>query len=76
MMYRFLPLIVITAGSRATAHIPSMKILETNFKMPMVTIKNTFKNIITIAIQYVMSILLHKRRIENHLPLPHNLDPP
>ena len=70
------PLIVITAGARATAHIPSMKVLETNFKMPMVTIKNTFKNINTIAIQYAMSILLHKRRIENHQPLPHDLDPP
>jgi hypothetical protein len=70
------PLIVITAGARATAHIPSMKILEENLKIPMVTFKNTFKNINTIAIQYAMSILLHKRRIENHQPLPQNLDPP
>jgi hypothetical protein len=70
------PLIVITAGARVTAHIPSMKALETNFKIPMVTIKNTFKNINTIAIQYAMSILLHKRRIENHQPLPHNPYPP
>jgi hypothetical protein len=53
-----------------------MKILEENLKIPMVTIKNTFKNINTIAIQYAMSILLHKRRIENHQPLPQNLDPP
>ena len=42
----------------------------------MPTIKNTFKNINTIAIKYAMSILLHKRRIENHQPLPQTLDPP
>jgi hypothetical protein len=57
-------------------HIPSMKILENNLKIPMVTIKNTFKNINNIAIQYAMTILLHKRRIENHQLLPQNLDPP
>jgi hypothetical protein len=70
------PLIVITAGSRAAAHIPSMKILEDKFKLPMSTIRNTFKNINTIAIQYAISILLHKRRLENHQPLPQILDLP
>jgi hypothetical protein len=70
------PLIVITAGARATAHITSMKTLESKFKIPMASIKTTFKNINTIAIQYAMSILLHKRRIENHQPLPHNPNPP
>jgi hypothetical protein len=69
------PLIVITSGARATTHIPSMKLLVDNFNIPMTTIKNTFKNINTIAIQYAMSILLHKRRIENHQPLPVTLDP-
>ena len=34
----------------------------------MPTIKNTFKNINTIAIKYAMTTLLHKRRIENHQP--------
>jgi hypothetical protein len=53
-----------------------MEILETNLKLPIATIKQTFKTINTIAIQYAMSILLHKRRIENHQPLPQNLDPP
>jgi hypothetical protein len=70
------PLIVLTGGARAMAHIPSMKILEENLKIPMVSIKNTFKNINTIAIQYAMSILLHKRKLKNHQPLPQNLDPP
>jgi hypothetical protein len=53
-----------------------MKALENKFKIPMPTIKNTFKNINTIAIKYAMSILLHKRRTENHQPLSQTLDPP
>ena len=53
------PLIVITAGARAATHIPSMNLLEDKFKLPMPSIRNTFKNINTIAIQYAMSILLH-----------------
>jgi hypothetical protein len=53
-----------------------MKLFETNFKIFMLTIKNTFKNINTISTQYAMSILRHKRRIENHQPLPHTPDPP
>ena len=64
------PLIVITAGARAATHIPSMNILEDKFRIPMSSIRNTFKNINTIAIQYANSILLHKRRLENHQPLP------
>jgi hypothetical protein len=70
------PLIIITSGAKATTHIPSMKSLENKFKIPMPTIKNTFKNINTIAIKYAMSILLHKRRLENHQPLPQTLEPP
>jgi hypothetical protein len=69
-------LIVITAGARAASHIPSMKLLEDKFHLPMPSIRNTFKNINTIAIQYAMSILLHKRRLENHQPLPQIQDPP
>jgi hypothetical protein len=53
-----------------------MKLLEDKFKLPMPSIRNTFKNINTIAIQYAMSILLHKRRLENHQPLPQIQDPP
>jgi hypothetical protein len=56
------PLIVIIAGAKAATHIPSMKLFEDKFKLPMPTIRNTFKNINTIAIQYAMSIVLHKRR--------------
>ena len=43
---------------------------ECNVLLPMSAIQNTFKNINTIAIQYAMSILLHKRRLENNQPLP------
>jgi hypothetical protein len=53
-----------------------MKSLENKIKIPMPTIKNTFKNINTIPIKYAMSILLHKRRLENHQPLPQTLEPP
>jgi hypothetical protein len=70
------PLIVITAGTRAATHIPSMKLLEDKFKLPMPSIRNTFENINAIAIHYAMSILLHKRRLENHQPLPQMQDPP
>jgi hypothetical protein len=64
------PLIVITADARAASHNPSMKLLEDKFKLPMPSIRNTSKNINTIAIQYTITILLHKRRLENHQPLP------
>ena len=70
------PLIVIASGARATTFIPSMKILEETFKIPMDPIINTFKNINTIAIQHAMSILLHKRKIENNQALSETHDPP
>jgi hypothetical protein len=64
------PLIVVTAGARGTTHAPSMKQLEQTFKLPETSIKHTFKVINTNAIQYASSILLHKRRIENHQAIP------
>ena len=63
------PLIVITVGARATTHIPSMKILEEKFKIPQKTIRQTLSEINTIAIQHAMSIILHKRILENNEPL-------
>ena len=59
------PLIVLASSARATTHIPLMNALETKFKLPPSQIKNTFKQINTIAIQYAHSILIHKRRLEN-----------
>ena len=64
------PLIVITAGARAATHIPSMDNIETTFKIPKQSIKNAFEAINVIAIQHAMSIILHKRRIENNEPIP------
>ena len=69
------PLIVITAGARATTHIPSMKILEKKFKIPEKTIRQTFSQFNTIAIQHAMSIILHKRRLENNELLPIDRNP-
>ena len=63
------PLMVITTGAKATAHIPSMKIIEAKFNIPEQTIRNTFSEINTIAIHHAMSIILHKRKIENNEPL-------
>ena len=69
------PLIVITVGARATTHISSMKILEEKFKILEKTIKQTFSEINIIAIQHAMSIILHKRRLENNEPLPIDRNP-
>ena len=56
--------------ARATTHTPSMKILEEKFKIPKETIRQTFIDINTIAIQHAMSIILHKKILENNEPLP------
>jgi hypothetical protein len=64
------PLIVITAGARGTTHAPSMDTLKEKFKIREVALKQTFKDINTIAIHHVESILLHKKKLENHQPLP------
>ena len=63
------PLMVLTAGARATTHIPSMNELETKLELPTTKIRNTFKQINIIAIQYTHSILVHKRRLENKQPI-------
>ena len=67
---RINPLIVVTAGARGTTHAPSMKQLEQTFKLPENSVKHTYKEINTIAIQYASSILVHKRRIENNQAIP------
>jgi hypothetical protein len=53
-----------------------MKTIEIIFKIPKINIKHTFEEINVIAIEYAMSIILHKRRIENNEPLPTNTQPP
>ena len=68
------PLIVIAAGARATTFIPSMTSFEDNLNISIEKIKKTFTAINTIAIQYVMKILLTKRKLENNQTLPNFLD--
>ena len=65
------PLMVLTVGTRATTHIPSILQLHHTFKIPKLKIKHIFTNINIIAIHHAMSILLHKRRIENNQPIFH-----
>jgi hypothetical protein len=68
--WKVTPLIIIAAGVRGTTHIPSLTQLHTKYKYKKSIIKDTLININTIAIQYLTSIILHKRRLENHQPLP------
>ena len=68
------PLIVITKGARATTHITSMKILEEKLKILEIIIRQTFSEINSIAI-HAMSIILHKRRLENNELLPVDRNP-
>ena len=70
------PLIIIRAGARAATHIPYVDNIETTFKILKLNIKYTFEAINVIAIQHAMSIILHKRRIENNEPLPINTQLP
>ena len=64
------PILVITAGARGTTHAQSVQQLATQFNICETSIKHTFNNINTIAIQFAGSILLHKRRIENNQSIP------
>ena len=63
------PLMVLATGARTTTHIPSMKELETKLKLPTTKLRNAFKQINIIAIQYAHSTLIHKRRLENRQPI-------
>lgn len=68
--WKVAPLIVISARVRGTTHIPAINQLKMTYKYPEFLIKSTLTNINTSAIQHLTSIILHKRRIENHQPLP------
>ena len=56
------PLIVMTTRARRTTHAPSMKHLNFFLKLLGTSIKNIFKEINTIPIDYTNSILFHKRK--------------
>jgi hypothetical protein len=53
------PLIVITADTRSTTHKSSLKTLTTTLKIPLPQAQSTLIN--SISIQYLSSIILHKR---------------
>ena len=74
-LYGHLPLIVMTGGARAATHTHSMESIEITFKIPKLSIKYTFEEI-NVTIQYAMSKILDKRRIENNEPLPINTQLP
>ena len=58
-------LMVLVAGARTITHIPSMKNLETNLKIPVIKIRRTIKQITTLTTQYAHSMIFHKQRLEN-----------
>jgi hypothetical protein len=64
------PLMVLTAGARATSHISTMTLLHDQLHIPRSLIKQTCTNINIIAIHHAMSILLYKRKLENNQPIP------
>jgi hypothetical protein len=64
------PILIIIAGAHATTHTHSITNFHKFFKIPLPTIKQSLQNINTIAIHHAMSILLHKRRLENNQSLP------
>ena len=70
------PLIVITASVKGTTHSPSISALIKHCNMTKIDIIEIFVNINTIAIRYLTSIILHKRRLKNNQPLLNPYDPP
>jgi hypothetical protein len=62
-------LMVLTIRARATTHLSTVTILHDILKIPKSNIKQTCTNINIIAIHHAMSILLHKRKLENNQPL-------
>jgi hypothetical protein len=70
------PLMVLTAGARASTHVSTMTLLHDKLKIPKPSIKQTCIKINNIAIHHAMSILLHKRHLKNNQPLPTSQDPP
>ena len=49
--------------------------LESKLKIPTTKVRDTFKHLNVIAIQYAHSILVHKRRLENRQPITNLQDP-
>jgi hypothetical protein len=63
------PLIVITAGPRGIIHTTSEEILKEQLQLHKNAIKKCMTDISTIAIQYLSSLILNKKKIENNQPM-------
>ena len=64
-------LLIVVVGAKGTTHIPTnFQILQEELYLPQDNIKSTLTQLNTISIQFIISIILHKRRIEHHSPLP------
>jgi hypothetical protein len=68
--WNFDPLIVIIVGARGTTHLPSHATISKTFKLPKSIITSLLSKLNEISIQYLTSIILHKRQIENNQSLP------
>ena len=66
---------IITTGAKGTTHIYSLKLLHLQFNLSQTQIKK-LSQINVISIQFLTSIILHKRKIEHHQLLPITYDPP
>ena len=62
--WRICSLIVIIVGARGSTYIPLLDILKQEYRIKDIPLYKTFININTISIQYLISIILHKRRLK------------
>ena len=70
------PILILTVDAKGTSHIPTLQTLHKQLHLPQDANKTTLTHLNTISIQYLTSIILHKRKLEHHQPLPHTKDPP
>ena len=70
------PIFILIAGAKGTTHIPTLQALHEQLHLPQDAIKSTLTHLNTISIQYLTSIILHKRKLEHHQRLLHTQYPP
>lgn len=63
-------------GAQGTTCKQTTTKLKISYRIPNKTMKHTLEKINNIAIQYSMTILLHKQQLENNQFLPTTHDPP
>ena len=65
--------IILTTTTRNTTHIPILQILQEQV-LPQNNTKSILRQINTISIQFLTSIILHKKRLKHHHYLIHMID--